>query len=63
MNKEEFIDFAKNFNVFMTLEEPNYLECKEKILSLLNKFQLSINDIQPNPRSIVYKQSTSLINR
>ena len=50
LSKKDFIEFSKNFNVFKTLEDPNYLIIKNKIYELLEIHQLTIDSIKPNPR-------------
>ena len=62
-NKQDFINFAKEFNVFKTLEEPNYLLVRDKILSLLDKLNLTNDDIIPNPRIKVYDLQTQNITK
>ena len=49
-NKEEFINYSKNFNVYKTMKNPDYLIIKTKILDLLSKFDLTVDDILPDPR-------------
>lgn len=51
--KKEFISFAKEINVIRTLKEPNYLAIKDEILKLLPKFNLTVNDILPDPRILI----------
>lgn len=50
--KNEFIEFSQHFNIFRTLEEPNYCLVRDKIKELLPKFGLTENDILPKPRII-----------
>jgi hypothetical protein len=52
-NKDDFIQFAKTVNIFKTLEEPNYLTIKNKIVELLSKFNLTEQDILPDPRLLI----------
>jgi hypothetical protein len=51
-NTEDFIKYSKDFNVFKTTKESNYLLVKDTILSLLVKHNLTIDDIRPNIRTI-----------
>lgn len=51
-NKTDFIQHAKKVNVLRTMTEPNYLLIKDKILSLLSKHNLTIDDILPDARVI-----------
>lgn len=49
-NKEQFVAFAQQVNIFRTMQEPNYLTIKEHIISLLPKHNLTKNDVMPLPR-------------
>lgn len=64
-DKEEFINFAKEFNVYKTSKNEEYLTIKIKIYELLPKFNLSIADIMPLPRVLggevqTYKTNTRI---
>lgn len=47
MNKQEFLEFARNFNIFKTVQWPEYLNTKQQILNILPKHNLSVKDLQP----------------
>jgi uncharacterized protein YoxC len=51
-DKQKFIDYAKKFNVHKTTRETNYLLVKTAILNLLEKHNLTIEDIQPEVKQI-----------
>jgi len=59
--KEEFIDYAKQLNIFKTIQEPNYLELKTTIIGLLSKFNLTENDVMPNKRQARLDIRTSVL--
>lgn len=50
--QEDFINYAKTFNIFKTTKEPNYIIIRDKIISLLSKFNLTQHDVQPYTRTV-----------
>lgn len=60
-NKEQFVQFAKNFNVFKTKQEANYLLIKDKIIELLSTHELTLNDIMPDIRKVTQYTSTRIL--
>lgn len=62
-DKQTFIDLARQVNVLKTKKEPHYLLVKDKILELLPKHNLTIDDILPLPRVGITGISTSLFNK
>jgi hypothetical protein len=53
-NKDEFIKFAKGFNIFKTISSEDFLEVKNAILQKLEYHKITIDDIKPNPRNAVF---------
>lgn len=47
MNKQEFLEFARNVNIFKTVQWPEFLETKQKIIDLLPKHNLTMEELQP----------------
>jgi hypothetical protein len=45
--KQEFINFAMQFNVFKTVKFPEYLEVRQAIIDKLPDHNLTMNDIMP----------------
>jgi len=62
-DKQTFIDLARQVNILKTKKEPHYLMVKDKILELLPKHNLTIDDILPLPRQGLTGISTSLFYR
>lgn len=53
MDKEQFIKYVQDFNIFKNVQWQEYLEEKQRILDLLSKYNLTIEDLHPIRQNVV----------
>jgi hypothetical protein len=47
LNKDDLIQFAKEFNIWKTYTFPEYVNMKEAIIQQMSKYGILIDEVQP----------------
>ena len=48
LNKNDLIQFAKEFNIWKTYTFPEYVNMKEAIIQQMSKYGISMDEVQPD---------------